>query len=947
MPRLLLAIALVAPAPLLSAPPAAAVTAMPPGFENEVVWSGFDRPVALAFAPNGPEVFVAEKGGRIYSFDDVDSTTPHLFADFRSVVYGGFDRGLLGLAIDPEFPTVPYVYVLYTYDGPIGGPAGLWNDGCPTPPGPSTDGCPVSGRLSRLTAGLGAGGAWTMLSEELMIEGWCQQYMGHTIGDLQFGASGALYATAGEGAAYTFLDYGQGGGSPGSPVQKNHCGDPPGGVGGSMTVPTARGGSLRAQSPRRPSGEPVLLNGSILRLDPATGTALPDNPWAGKSDENARRIVGYGFRNPYRFAIRPGTDELWVGDVGASLWEEIDVVPDPTAGSVRNFGWPCYEGTNKRGTFDTMTMCTDLYADTTDPMTPAFWRYKHADKVVPGEACPTGSSAISGLRFYEGGNYPPQYDGALFFADHPRTCIWAMLAGADGLPDPNQIVTLVSDAASRPVDLDLGPGGDLFYVGVADGTIHRIRYHGSNPIAAAAADATYGGLPLTVSFDGSGSTDPDPEDTLTYEWDLDGDTEYDDRTGPLVTWTYEEELNVSARLRVTDQRGAFDESDPISLFPGDTPPRPVIDLPAGDPGWAVGDVIDFAGGATDDEEGGLPAEQLTWHLLHQHCPSNCHEHDLETWTGIDEGSFTTSGHEYPSYLELQLTATDARGMSATTSVDLHPRTAEIVVETSPPGLNVALNGETGSSPLQRTAIVGSENTVTAPSPQTLGGVEYGFASWSDGGTQTHAVVVPESGQSVTAAFEALPPPPTGTLFSDGFETGDLSKWTASRSFGVQGAETYAGAWAGRATGAGTASWVSKSIAPGVPELYLRSRVKIVSQGANGVTLLGLRTSTGAALASVNATAAGKLTLYSGVAAKTITSTTSISKGVWHELELHGRIAGAASTVDVWLDGVPVAALSKTLSLGVAPIGQVRLGEQNTGRSFDVAFDEVAASITRP
>jgi hypothetical protein len=141
--------------------------------------------------------------------------------------------------------------------------------------------------------------------------------------------------------------------------------------------------------------------------------------------------------------------------------------------------------------------------------------------------------------------------------------------------------------------------------------------------------------------------------------------------------------------------------------------------------------------------------------------------------------------------------------------------------------------------------------------------------------------------------------------------------------------------------------VSKSIAPGVPELYLRSRVKIVSQGANGVTLLGLRTSTGAALASVNATAAGKLTLYSGVAAKTITSTTSISKGVWHELELHGRIAGAASTVDVWLDGVPVAALSKTLSLGVAPIGQVRLGEQNTGRSFDVAFDEVAASITRP
>ena len=94
----------------------------------------------MRFAPDG-RVFVAEKSGLIKVFDNLSDTTPTVFADLRTKVHNFWDRGLLGLALDPNFPTNPYVYVLYTYDAPIGGTAPRWgtagvtSDACPTPPG--------------------------------------------------------------------------------------------------------------------------------------------------------------------------------------------------------------------------------------------------------------------------------------------------------------------------------------------------------------------------------------------------------------------------------------------------------------------------------------------------------------------------------------------------------------------------------------------------------------------------------------------------------------------------------------------------------------------------------------------------------------------------------------------------------------------------------------------
>jgi Glucose / Sorbosone dehydrogenase len=135
--------------------PVAPAAALPPGFEDSFVFGGLTQPTDIAFAPDG-RVFVAEKSGVIRVFDNLSDPTPSVYADLRTNVYNFWDRGLLGIALDPNFSTRPYVYALYTYDATIGGTAPLWgtagatSDPCPSPPGATSDGCVVSARLSRL-----------------------------------------------------------------------------------------------------------------------------------------------------------------------------------------------------------------------------------------------------------------------------------------------------------------------------------------------------------------------------------------------------------------------------------------------------------------------------------------------------------------------------------------------------------------------------------------------------------------------------------------------------------------------------------------------------------------------------------------------------------------------------------------------------------------------------
>jgi glucose/arabinose dehydrogenase len=713
-----------------------------PGFSESTVFSGLSAPTAVRFSPDG-RVFVAEKAGRIKVFDSLTDTTATVFADLRTNVFGYWDSGLLGLALPPDFPASPYVYVLYTYDGPIGGAAPRWGDACPTPPGPMTDGCPISGRLARLQA---SGNVMTG-PEQVLVNGWCQQHPVHSIGDLAFGPDGALYASAGEGAHPDKRDYGQDGGSAGSPVPKNPCGDPPGGVGATLAPPTARGGALRSQSPRRPAGEPRVLSGTVIRVNPATGAAMADNPLVSSPDVNERRIVAYGLRNPFRFTFRPGTSELWIADVGMGSWEEIDRVDNPRATPVKNFGWPCYEGPNRMFGWDALdvSLCESLYGQAGGATAP-FYAYHHSSQVVPSETCAPGSSSVTGISFafYGGGPFPPAYDGALFFADRARKCIWAMVRNGATLPDKTRIQTFAALAAN-PVDLQFGPGGDLFYADFDGGTIRRIRFTPGNqaPTAVATASPSSGSAPLTVRFDATRSADPDAGDTITYSWDLDGNGTFGDSTASQPSYTYANPGTYAARLRVTDNHGAA-ATDVVTITAGDAPPVATIEAPTSTFTWGVGDTVAFRGSATDARDGTLAPSRLSWSVLMQHCPSNCHTHPVQDFPGVASGSFAAPDHEYPSHLELRLTATDSAGLTDVESRRIDPKTVNLQFASVPSGLTLSLNTETATTPFTRTVILRSSNSIGAPGSQTLGGTPYVFDSWSDGGAATHDVTATAS-----------------------------------------------------------------------------------------------------------------------------------------------------------------------------------------------------------
>ncbi len=734
--------------------PSARTTVLPPGFSDTTVISGLTFPTAVRFAPDG-RIFVAEKQGTIKVFDNLADTTPSTYADLRQKVYNASDRGLLGIALDPNFATQPFVYALYTYDAPIGGTAPYWKDACPTPPGPTENGCLASARLSRLSVPTSGG----LAQETVLINDWCQQYMSHSIGTVQFGPDGMLYVGAGDAASFSFIDYGQKGDPP------NPCGDPPVPVGGNQTLPTAQGGSFRSQD-LRTTADPATLDGSIIRIDPATGAAPSTNPLFGSSDANTRRIVAYGFRNPFRFTFRPGTNELWVGDVGGGPWEEIDRIPSPTDSTVENFGWPCYDGSNHNKSFEALgaNICTNLYTQTGAATAPYF-AYNHTQKVVAGETCPTGSSAISGFAFAPAPHYPAPWGGALLFADYARNCIWAMPEGTNGLPDKANVKTFAAQAAT-PVDLEVGPGGDIFYVDFGGGTIHRIRYTAGNqpPVAVATANPTSGPLPLAVTFSGASSFDPDPGDTVSYAWDLDGDGAFDDSTALSPTRTYTQSANVTVRLRVTDSHGAS-SIDSQTIWAGDTAPQPTISAPLPTTRWKVGDVISFSGSAGDHEDGTLPASAFSWTVLIHHCPSNCHTHVLETFSGVKSGTFTAPDHGYPSDIVVQLTVTDSRGLSETTSVVIDPATVVLSFDTAPSGLQVDVNTDTLTTPATKTVVMGSINTVTAPASQTSGGQTYSFVSWSDGGARSHDIVA-NTAMSLSASYAAGTTTYASTVIAD-------------------------------------------------------------------------------------------------------------------------------------------------------------------------------------
>ena len=756
-----------------------AADALPQNFSDTTVFQGLNAPTSVAFAPDG-RVFVAEQGGLIKVYDGPTDTTATTFADLRTQVHGFWDRGLESLIIDPQFPARPYVYVSYTYDAPIGGTAPTWGiagqdgDGCSTPPGPTDDGCVVSGRLSRLTvAGNGTGNTMAAGGEKVLINDWCQQYPSHSVGDLGFGADGNLYMSAGDGASFVFADYGQ----DGNPI--NPCGDPPFGVGRAGTQATGEGGALRSQDVRT-SGDPLGLDGSLIRVDPDTG-----NPISGTG--NAGRQVAFGFRNPFRFAIRPGTNppEVWVGDVGWGTVEEIDRVQTQAGVSGttgNNFGWPCLEGPTYKPYADE-GFCQSLYTKTGAEVPKApYYSFIHgqrldsAESQQPAGTCTLdGGSSITGMEFYDGGSgafkYPSAYDGSLFFADYARNCIWVMKAGTNGLPDTTKVS--VFEGTAGPVDLENAPDGSLYYVSLNQGKVHRIAYESTNhaPVARATATPDHGVAPLQVQLSASTSTDADAGDQLTYAWDLDADGQFDDSTSINPTKTYSTEGKYRPRVKVTDREGASSQAE--VLVDVGAPPVPSITTPQDGVEFDPNETFGFSGSATDVKDGSIAASGLHWSAVLNHCVTGggCHTHNVQTFDGVSSGQMAMPSHDRPYYLTLTLTATDSDGLQASVSRDIYP-TPENTDNTPPDttidsGPNGPTNNKTptfdfssNESGSTYECKVDSGSFSSCNSPKTLGSLSDGNHTFTVRATDAAGNTDPSP---ATRSFKVDTAPPTVSL----------------------------------------------------------------------------------------------------------------------------------------------------------------------------------------
>ena len=576
-------------------------------FTFTTAYRGLTTPTAIEFAPDG-RAFVAEKSGVIKAFDYYDDLTPDVVYDLQNLVFDGGDNGLLGMALDPNFATNGHLYILYSYD---------YHD-LQAQDDPKL----TTARLSRIEIDSNN----NMVGNELVLidEQWCNRYQTHTIGTLMFGPDGALYAGGGDGARFSQADIG---------LFNNGC---------DQSDPTNEGGALRSLDILTP-GDPFTLDGTIIRLDAADISALETTPLVGDATPAwaLDKIIAYGLRNSFRWDFRPGTNEIWIGDVGWNTWEEINIIDDyADTNTTENFGWPCYEGDPNgsaiQPSYDAtnVPLCEDLYSGTivTD-LTEPFFAYQHE---VAGWNCPQSQGgSISALTFYDGtSNYPSAYDGAFFFGDYSRRCIAVMFPdGSQVGIDPLSATPLASDGVF-PVQIKTGPDGALYYVDIAFGEVKRLTYLGGNqpPVADFTATPTDGPDPLAVSFDASASSDPNLG-TLMFEWDFEGTGNW---TAPSASATANYNYSYgtyTARLRVSDPQGATDEAEVI-INSGNTPPtaaitaievcraaNPTTDCAPYDDltrRWHVGDTINVTGTATDAEDGDLTAS-IDWTVLLYHC----------------------------------------------------------------------------------------------------------------------------------------------------------------------------------------------------------------------------------------------------------------------------------------------------------------------------------------
>lgn len=224
--------------------------------------TGLSNVVDIAHAGD-ERLFAVLQPGTIRIVDEGGDVLATPFLDISASVNYGGERGLLGLAFDPDYATNGFFYVNYIHGSGNG-----------------------STRISRFSVSTEDPNRADPLSEHV-IYSWPQPFGNHKGGDLDFGPDGFLYVPLGDGGS---------------------AGDPDG----------------HAQDLSDPLGDIIRLDVSD---PDTTYTVPATNPWVGVSGDTLPEIWASGLRNPFRFGFDALTGDIWIGDVGQSAFEEVDFWP--------------------------------------------------------------------------------------------------------------------------------------------------------------------------------------------------------------------------------------------------------------------------------------------------------------------------------------------------------------------------------------------------------------------------------------------------------------------------------------------------------------------------------------------------------------------------------------------------------------------------------------------
>ena len=469
--------------------------------------------------------------------------------------------------------------------------------------------------------------------------------------------------------------------------------------------------TLRAQDLDQPYGK-------VLHLTPE-GKGVPSNPYYSSTAPASWRSMVYasGFRNPFRFALDPRSGVPYLGDVG---WRAIEEVNTLSPGA--NAGWPCYEG-RQPTTFSTDSACQALYESGSALM--PIWTYRHAG---------SQASVVGGVH-YTGTSYPQQYRGAFFFGDYSRGQLWTMTTDTSGALTRSPESGGFAADAGGPVAFQTGPNGDVTYADILSSTVRRLVYTEGNRAPTARFTSTTDPDSRTVTFSAGDSYDLDG-DALTYGWDLGDGTQ---GSGATVTHTYSSADPVQVTLTVADQFGSTDTAS-ATVYPANHTPRLTL-APVPARTYAVGDLVELAATATDQEDGPLT---VRWDTALKHCPfpNSCHLHPDDTVTGSTYSRpFTDHGADATMLVTVH--AEDSHGAAAVATYEAQPTLRRLVVK-SP--VAISINGDAAPS---AQLVAGSTVHVDAPADSY-----WRFRRWSDGGAPAHSFTMPDADLTLTAAYRS-------------------------------------------------------------------------------------------------------------------------------------------------------------------------------------------------